>query len=148
MSVLFQFKEPDIDEKATIVNVRSFFTDDVSKLEQIAGQSLNSMLASPKLDKVGSSGSRLNGVETMMVNSADAQRELHIIAQVISQCTENSRDILTWRYLQHLTLFQIYELHDMSHNTVWTHTNKACLEFANRYVHADGGHDLRIYEEQ
>ena len=148
MSVLFQFKEPEIDEKATIINVRDFFTDDVPKLEEMAGRSLNSMLSSPKLDNVGTPGTHLNSTEDLMISSVDAKRELRIIALVISQCTDNSRDILTWRYLKHLSLAQIYELYYMTHSTVWTHTNKACLEFANRYSHVDGGHDLRIYVEQ
>lgn len=148
MSVLFQFKEPDIDEKATIINVRNFFTDDVPRLEEMAGQSLNAMLSSPKLDKVGTPGTHLNSTEDLMISSVEAKRELRIIALVISQCTDSSREILTWRYLKHLSLVQIYELHYMTHNTVWTHTNKACLEFANRYSHTGAGHDLRIYIEE
>lgn len=147
MSVLFHFKETNIDRKATIVNVRQFFTDDIPQLEEMAGQSLNAMLSSPRLDNVGSPGTHLSSTEDLMVSSVDAKRELRIIAKTLNQCSKRSRDVIVLRYMKHLTVSQICAQSYLGHTAVYTHTYDAFLEFANRYYYASG-HDLRIYVEQ
>lgn len=148
MSVLFKFEEPDYDEKATINKVKTFFQTDVPRLEDIARQSLLAALSSPKLDNVGSGGSRQNGVEQLMVNSVDAKRELNLIGLALNQCPEKYRNLIVDRYLKHLTIYETYNLHGYgySRSRQGVYLPKALMWFAKYY--ARYGRDLRVQKNR
>ncbi|MFR5662411.1 MAG: ArpU family phage packaging/lysis transcriptional regulator, partial [Limosilactobacillus mucosae] len=143
MGALFNFTS--VDDKATAANVRTFFRDDLSHLERLSGQSLRNALSSPRLSENGSNGNHaFNGVENAAINSIDAKNELSIVAEVLNQCSESTRKLITDRYINGLTVWQAASAIGYGRTRYMELFNAACNEFAERY--AARGHELRIFQ--
>lgn len=140
MGVLFQFQP--INKQATAANVRQFFRRDVEKLEQLAGSSLSDIYHSPSFDGVASHTNYLNNTETQVLKAIDARKELCLIVQAITACTETSRTILISKYINHLPMFRIEQLIGYGSSQTKVKQRTALFEFADHY--ATYGRDLRV----
>ena len=134
MGALFNFTS--VDDKATAANVRTFFRDDLSHLERLSGQSLRNALSSPRLSENGSNGNHaFNGVENAAINSIDAKNELSIVAEVLNQCSESTRKLITDRYINGLTVWQAASAIGYVPD-IWNYLMLLVMSLQNAMLHA------------
>lgn len=146
MGVLFDFKQDDVDKTATLKQVRSFFTDDLVKLEDMAGQSVNFMLSSPSADLAGVNAPNGNTIERQMIRSVDARRELALIADCLRQCKPKHREIIELRFFANYTTTRAIMESGFSRTRFFDYLNAGMLEFAS--IYARYGRDLQIKQGQ
>lgn len=142
MGVLFDFKQDDVDKTATLKQVRSFFTDDLVKLEDMAGQSVNFMLSSPSADLAGVNAPNGNTIERQMIRSVDARRELALIADCLKQCKPKHREIIELRFFANYTTTRAIIESGFGRTQFFNQLNAGMLEFAR--IYAKRGRDLQI----
>lgn len=142
MGVLFDFKQDDVDKTATLKQVRSFFTDDLVKLEDMAGQSVNFMLSSARADPTGVHKSNGNAIERQMINGVDARRELALIVNCLQQLKPKRREIIELRYFSNYSTTRAIIESGFSRSRFFEYLNAGMLEFAR--IYARYGRDLQI----
>lgn len=123
---------PDLNEKATIKNVRNFFI----KEEQYPKICRNAWMDGIKAqagDVTGIRGSRKgNGSEKMMIYYGECARAKRAVEKAISACSLGSQDILTWHYVKQLTVAEtkLHINHHLGHTSYSDADKIARLEFA------------------
>ena len=142
MGVLFDFKQDDVDKTATLKQVRSFFTDDLVKLEDMAGQSVNFMLTGPSADLAGVRATNGNAIERQMINGVDARRELVLIADCLRQCKPKHQQIIKLRSFHDYSTTRAIIESGFSRSQFFDNLNSGLLEFAR--IYARHGRDLQI----
>lgn len=142
MGVLFQFEQDNIDKAATLKQVRAFLVDDLPKLEDMAGQSVNFMLSSARADPTGVHKSNGNAVERQMINGVDARRELALIVECLQQLKPKRREIIELRYFHDYSTTRAIIESGFSRSRFFEYLNAGMLEFAR--IYARYGRDLQI----
>lgn len=142
MGVLFNFEQDNVDKAATLKQVRAFFKDDLIKLENMAGQSVNFMLTGPSADLAGVRATNGNAIERQMINGVDARRELVLIADCLRQCKPKYREIIELRFFANYTTTRAIMESGFSRSQFFDNLNSGLLEFAR--IYAKHGRDLQI----
>lgn len=142
MGVLFQFEQDNIDKSATIKQVRAFFADDLVKLEEMAGQSVNFMLSSSRADPTGVHALNGNAIERQMINGVDARRELALIVECLEQCKPQHQKIIELRYFHDYSTTRAIIESGFGRTQFFNQLNAGMLEFAR--IYAKHGRDLQI----
>lgn len=142
MGVLFNFEQDNVDKAATLKQVRTFFSDDLLNLEDMAGQSVNFMLSSARADPTGVHKSNGNAVERQMINTVDARRELALIVECLQQLKPKRREIIELRYFSNYSTTRAIIESGFSRSRFFEYLNAGMLEFAR--IYARYGRDLQI----
>lgn len=123
---------PELNEKKTIKNVRSFFNND-KNYQRIRRNAWMDGIKTQVNDVTGIHGSRkCNGSEKMMICYAECARAKRAVEKAINACSVGSQDILNWHYAKQLTVVEtkLHINHHLGHSTFKNADKKACLEFA------------------
>ena len=123
---------PELNEKATINNVRNFFIKEELYSKICRNAWMNGIKAQVN-DVTGIRGSRKgNGSEKMMIYYAECSKAKRAVDEAIQNCPSESQDILNWRYVKQLTVAEtkLHINHHLGHSSFSNADKTACLEFA------------------
>lgn len=123
---------PELNEKATINNVRNFFIKE-ELYSKICRNAWMNGIKTQVNDVTGIHGSRKgNGSEKMMIYYAECAKAKRAVEKAISVCSIESQDILTWHYVKQLTVVEtkLHINHHLGHSSFSNADKTACLEFA------------------
>lgn len=146
MGILFSFEPFEVDEQATLEQVRKFFSREVPKLRRMAStrKIVNGMLSAPRLNVTGvRSQGHQNHNENILIDASNAKQELDTINQCIDQCKEGR--LIKIRYYQGLNGWQSAIESGFGYSQFYKLLREALFEFATLY--AQHGRDLRITKE-
>ena len=122
---------PEIDEKQTLSNVKSFFKNDFKKVERLSGY--DGVISSPSFDGLPHSTNN-QSPDNFFIKHASYAELFKAVVNAINKCTEHHRIILKGYYLDGLKGFQIQQRLVISKSAYYERKNKAELEFADRLL--------------
>lgn len=120
---------PEIDEKATISNVRYLFEKDLPKLEQTAGTYLKSV----QLSSQPTGDHNTNNTLETMTRQVWARDQLAKITLAFQGMDKELQDIIKWRYFDHLQWWAVAEKLNCSDRMAQKKLNTAFIAFAYGY---------------
>lgn len=123
---------PDIDENATVSQVRHFLRDDdkLPRLERLSGAWCE--LKSPTMDVTGVHGSGAgNATENRYVMHAYYYTAYQAVMQAIDYLSHDSQLIIRKKYLESMPNWQVAQVIGVASTQFGKRDRKACFEFAD-----------------
>lgn len=123
---------PDIDENATVIQVRHFLRDDdkLPRLERLSGAWYE--LKSPTMDMTGVHGSGAgNATENRYVMHACYYAAYQAVMQSIDYLSHDSQLIIRKKYLESMPNWQVAQMIGVASTQFGERDRKACFEFAD-----------------
>lgn len=134
---------PELDQKATIKQVKRFFEKDFQTLQNMAHVSYMD-IKSPTLSDLPNKSIASNGIASKMNNHMYAIEMLAEIKEALAGIRENKRKFIEYRYFKCLTWYEIGELTGYGRTQGNSILNSALIEFAYAFVDTE---DLRVIKK-
>ncbi|MDI6552357.1 ArpU family phage packaging/lysis transcriptional regulator [Leuconostoc falkenbergense] len=134
---------PEIDEKATINNVRRFFEHEVDRIARVAQEDLSG-LKSPMMSDMPKSASNGNHVDERLTKQIQARVMLDQIKFALSCINYPYRQILEARYVDGMSWLDLGNRFKYSPRQLMRKRDLAFLYFADTF---ETVHDFHIYDE-
>lgn len=134
---------PELDQKATIKQVKRFFEKDFQTLQNMAHVSYMD-IKSPTLSDLPNKSIASNGIDSKMNNYMYAIEILAEIKEALTGIRENERKFIEYRYFKCLTWYEIEELTGYGRTRGREILNSGLIEFAYAFVDTE---DLRVIKK-
>ncbi|KAF0351661.1 ArpU family phage packaging/lysis transcriptional regulator [Pediococcus pentosaceus] len=135
---------PELDYKATIEQVKSFFEKDFRTLQNMA-HVVYMDIKSPTLKDLPDKSVISNAVNSKTNNYMYAIETLAEVRTALSEIDRHSRKLIEYRYFKQLTWHNITGLTECSLTHSQKLLNDALIEFANAFVDVE---DLRVFKDK
>lgn len=128
---------PEINEELTIKNVKRFFNPDKGSYWRVVEVS-GILVSSPKADITGVSGSvKGNSQEEKNIKLNIYKKIIKAVEYAIDCCLPPSKEILTYRYIQRLSVWQTKQHLKLDSNDSYSKRDRsACLAFARTFEYS------------
>lgn len=134
---------PELDQKATIKQVKRFFEKDFQTLQNMAHVSYMD-IKSPTLNDLPNRGVASNGIDSKMNNHMYAIEMLAEIKEALTGIRGNKRKFIEYRYFKCLTWYEIEELTGYGRTRGSEILNSGLIEFAYAFSDIKG---LRVIKK-
>ncbi|WP_054748010.1 ArpU family phage packaging/lysis transcriptional regulator [Lentilactobacillus rapi] len=122
----FESLFPEVDEKATVKQVKSFFEHTIPKMERYAHQNIID-IKSPVISDMPKGGQHGNSSEETIVKHLYAQQVLERTVQALGHCTDMSQKIIKRLYFSYNKPYDYQLMNDLGYgeNRYYFYKNKA-----------------------